>query len=62
MVKKKRKNDIAHIGDILTGVLKSRRHDFDGNLPQVWDLWDDAVGDAIAKNARPEAGYIIFSS
>ncbi len=55
MVKKKQDNSIAHIGDVLAGVLKTCRSDFDGDLSQVWHLWDDAVGDLIAKNARPEA-------
>ena len=55
MVKKKQKNDIVHIGDIMAGVLKACRRDCDGDLSQVWDLWDDAVGEAVAKNARPEA-------
>jgi predicted nucleic acid-binding Zn ribbon protein len=35
--------------------LKTCRHDCDGDLAQVWSLWDTAVGDVIAKNARPEA-------
>jgi hypothetical protein len=55
MVKKKQKNDVVHIGDIIAGVLKTCRHDGDGELSQVWNLWDDAVGNDIAKNARPEA-------
>ena len=55
MVKKKPKNDVVRIGDIMAGVLKTCRRDRDGDLSQVWDLWDNAVGDAIAKNARPEA-------
>ena len=55
MVKKKQKNDVVHIGDIMAGVLKTCRHDSDVELSQVWNLWDDAVGDTIAKNARPEA-------
>jgi hypothetical protein len=55
MAKNKQNNDISHIGDIIGGVLKSCRRDCDGDLSQVWSLWDDAVGDTIAKNARPEA-------
>ena len=55
MVKKKQNNGVVHIGDIMAGVLKTCRHDDDGELSKVWNLWDDAVGDTIAKNARPEA-------
>lgn len=55
MVKKERNGDVAHIGDIMAGVLKTCRCECDVELSQVWSLWDRAVGDAIAKNARPEA-------
>jgi predicted nucleic acid-binding Zn ribbon protein len=53
----KRKNTprVGHIGDIINHVLKTCRRDCDGDLSQVWSLWDAAVGDVIAKNARPEA-------
>ena len=54
---KKRKNaeEFTHIGNIIGNVLETCRNDFDGNLAQVWGRWDRAVGDGIAKNARPEA-------
>ena len=47
--------EFEHIGNIIGNVLKACRNDFDENLAQVWGLWDRAVGDSIAKNARPEA-------
>jgi len=54
---KKRKNveEFEHIGNIIGNVLKTCRDDFDENLAQVWGRWDRAVGDGIAKNARPAA-------
>ena len=54
---KNRRNpeEFVHIGNIIGKVLKTCRNDFDENLGQVWSLWDRAVGDDIAKNARPEA-------
>ena len=54
---KKRKNlkEFVHIGNIISNALKACRDDFDENLAQVWSLWDSAVGNGIAKNARPEA-------
>ncbi len=52
---KKRKNGVVHIGSVINKVLKTHRHEFDEDLTQVWSLWDNAVGEAIAKNARPEA-------
>jgi predicted nucleic acid-binding Zn ribbon protein len=55
MANKKQNNDVARIGDVIAGVLKACRGDCDGELSQVWNLWDGAVGDTIAKNAKPEA-------
>ena len=54
---RKRKNapEIGHIGDIINKALKTCRQDCSGDLAQVWSLWDTAVGNVIAKNARPEA-------
>ena len=43
------------IGHILPRVLQSCRGQSDQALLQVWDLWDAAVGSAIAANAQPEA-------
>jgi predicted nucleic acid-binding Zn ribbon protein len=47
--------EFEHIGTIIGNVLKTCRNDIDENLTQVWDLWDRAVGDGIAQNARPAA-------
>jgi predicted nucleic acid-binding Zn ribbon protein len=52
---KKRKKEIVHIGSVINKVLKTQRHEFDEDLTQIWNLWDSAVGEAIAKNARPAA-------
>lgn len=55
MAKKKKNKEFVHIGDILNSVFKTCRRDRDEELSKVWNLWDNAVGDVIAKNARPEA-------
>jgi len=55
MAKSKKNSEFVHIGDILSGVLKTCRSDCDEELSQVWGLWENAVGDVIAKNTRPEA-------
>ena len=47
--------EFEHIGNIIGNVLKACRNDFDENLAQVWGRWDEAVGNGIAKNARPAA-------
>ena len=52
---KKRKSEVVHIGSVINKVLKTHRHEFDEDLAQVWNLWDRAVGEAVAKNARPAA-------
>ena len=55
MTDKKKNGEFAHIGCILKGVLKTCRSDCDEELSKVWSLWESAVGDVIAKNAKPEA-------
>jgi len=45
----------AHIGRILKDVLSLYRHKSDAELMQIWELWDQAVGDRIAHLAQPEA-------
>ena len=45
----------VHIGSVLKNILKNLRHDSDEDLTQVWQLWDEVVGIAIAENAQPAA-------
>jgi hypothetical protein len=45
----------VHIGGVIDGVLKNYRSKPDFELTEVWRLWDDAVGETIAQNARPAA-------
>lgn len=56
MEKKRRKiKESVHIGSVLKNILKNLRHDSDEDLTQVWQLWDEVVGIAIAENAQPAA-------
>ena len=55
MKPKKTKGKFEHISGILADVLKTYRRESDGELVQVWQVWDDIVGDVIAQNARPAA-------
>ena len=55
MKPKKQKAKFEHIGGILADVLKTYRRESDGELVQVWQVWDNIVGDVIARNARPAA-------
>jgi predicted nucleic acid-binding Zn ribbon protein len=52
---RKKSKKSAHIGSIMNDVLKTLRPEADSGLVQVWQLWDGAVGRAIAENARPAA-------
>lgn len=46
---------MAHIGNVIRNVLGSYRQESDEDLVRIWSLWDNAVGEVIAGNARPEA-------
>jgi hypothetical protein len=48
-------SDFVHIRNILDDVLEPYRSKPDFELKEVWRLWDEAVGETIAQNARPEA-------
>ncbi|WP_207680000.1 DUF721 domain-containing protein [Desulfonema magnum] len=47
--------EFTHIGSIINNTLKSYRSKSDEELGQVWKLWNNAVGDVIAKDAQPAA-------
>lgn len=53
---KKKKDDFKRIGNILGDVLSTFRVNGDLELAGLFGLWDDVVGAAVAKNARP-AGF-----
>ena len=55
MTPKKEKAKFVHIGSILNDVLKTYRRESDGEMIQVWQVWDNIVGDAISENAKPAA-------
>jgi predicted nucleic acid-binding Zn ribbon protein len=55
MERKKRKASFVHIGRLIDDVLKTYRRESDSELIQVWQVWDGAVGDVIAQNAKPAA-------
>ncbi len=55
MKTKKGKAKFVHIGSVIDDVLKTYRREPDGELIQVWHVWDSIVGDVIANNAKPGA-------
>ncbi len=47
------KKNMTHIGSILNRSLMSCRSGGDGEMMRIWDIWNEAVGEAVAKNSRP---------
>lgn len=52
---RKNRNSFAPIGEVIDKVLRQCRPQQDQALLQVWQVWEQAVGQAIAPNARPAA-------
>lgn len=54
---KKRPNqkEFAHIGGVLTDVMGGFRKRPEGDLTELWNQWNAAVGPAVAENTRPAA-------
>jgi predicted nucleic acid-binding Zn ribbon protein len=48
-----KRSEFVHIGSVIDTVVENYRLESDHELIQVWRLWDEAVGETIAKNARP---------
>jgi predicted nucleic acid-binding Zn ribbon protein len=51
--KKEKSGKLIHISDILTAALARYRPAMDTQMTKIWDIWDEAVGKAIAMNAKP---------
>ena len=53
--KTKKHADALPIGSILPDVIRNCRRENDTGMTVVWDVWDHAVGSAVAENTRPAA-------
>jgi len=51
----KKAGGAAHIGGVLTELLKHLRPDVEKGMLRIWRVWDRVVGADIARNARPAA-------
>jgi len=51
---KKKDSKLIHISDILNSALGKYRPAKDMEMTRIWDIWDAAVGRAIAMNAKPD--------
>ncbi len=60
--KREKMKNFLHISDLLGQTLASYRQEADGELVRIWHLWPEAVGPAIAENARPAAfkGHLLI--
>ena len=56
MVEEKKKSEsIESLGSVIEKLLQSGIRQQDAPLLKVWELWERAVGEIIAENARPAA-------
>jgi len=55
MKEEKRIKEFAQIGSVVEKVLGQYRRESFAGLTEVWRLWERAVGNTIAENARPAA-------
>lgn len=46
---------LIHIRDILATALQKYRPVDDTDMTRIWDIWETAVGQVIAQNAKPHA-------
>ena len=51
----KEKRNFVPIGQVIREILNKNRMQTDMSLIRVWDIWEKAVGTAIAMNTQPAA-------
>jgi len=49
----KEKKDLIPLKDVLTSLFKNSQLPFNPADGQIWKVWEDTVGQLIARNARP---------
>lgn len=47
------KKSLTSLKEIITSILDDSRLPFNPNDARIWEIWDEVVGSAIAKNAQP---------
>jgi hypothetical protein len=50
-----KKGELTHLSNILSDAVANCRRVNDTGMLKIWDVWEIAVGDRIAENARPAA-------
>lgn len=52
---RRNRKSFVSLGTVIENILLAHRHSGDKALLEVWDVWEAAVGSAVAANARPAA-------
>lgn len=55
MNKKNSAAHLTHIGDILAKALPKYRPAQKNEITMIWDIWDLALGNPVAQNAKPDS-------
>lgn len=50
---KKRKSSMTPLKEVLDGLLSGSKLPFNPADAEIWDIWDEVVGPAIAEHAKP---------
>jgi predicted nucleic acid-binding Zn ribbon protein len=50
----KRKENLLPLKDIITSLLRDPKLPFNPDDGRIWNVWEEAVGSAIAQHAQPE--------
>lgn len=54
-MKSSAKTPLAHVGSIIEKSLGSYRRQNDMEMLQIFDMWEEAVGETVSINAKPAA-------
>ena len=55
MKRNQKREDFVRLGSIINKTLKTCRREQPNDVLNIWSFWEQAVGEAIAGNTRPEA-------
>lgn len=50
---RRNRKEFVHIGSVVNKIFRAARNDADADMIQVWNVWKEVVGNAVAENARP---------
>ena len=50
---KEKDDSLTHLKDIISSLFSNSQLAFNPDDAMIWEVWDEAVGPAIAKHAKP---------